>query len=611
MTVVVNMTGKIVGLWKRFSTATRLLVVLDLAALLVIATLLSFTSTIVARRIHVFVDTDLEQHISAFRTVFAWERFYLSAEARTMARLDGIDEALLARDGHRLRRLLTPVQLTHALDAVYVVTADGQVLASLGEAERDLATVTALDMVQKGIAGQNFSQATVAGQALWLAGVAPHVGAEGQVDAAFLLVRRLDHDYLAGLKASLGPEIILTDGSLVVSSLSPEHLNPVLASGFLSQSIRPDEFHLHDVSLGSAPYRLLVGFLDPTGAPGLTAGLLQPAGFVEDIIRQTIGQIVGLGFLLVAVTFALIYFLIRTVFHPLQSLRQAAEIMAAGDLSQPVRVRGTVEVEALALTFDQMRSRLQMLIEAQRSWTEELEAQVQARTRELRELCDQRDRLLVKLISAQEEERQRVARELHDETSQVLANLVVTLGAVARLTADADTRQRLNQVKGLAVEALEDVKRIILDLRPSLLDDYGLQAAIRWYVEERLSQAGIAATIEVHGTEVHLPPHIETGLFRVVQEGVNNIARHSRAAHAWIRLIWEPTGLAIEVEDDGQGFDVQEALSGHMDDRGLGLLGMQERVELVGGSLTIKSVPQTGTCIFVQVPVSQRMEPHV
>jgi signal transduction histidine kinase len=169
---------------------------------------------------------------------------------------------------------------------------------------------------------------------------------------------------------------------------------------------------------------------------------------------------------------------------------QAAEAMAAGDLSQPVRVQGTAEVEALAAAFDQMRASLQAHIEAQRRWGQELEAQVSARTRELEALCRVRDRLVVKLLSAQEEERQRVARELHDETSQVLANLVVALGTMARLTPDVDMRQRLSQVKRQAIETLEGVKRIVLDLRPRLLDDYGLLPAIQWYVEERLGQAG-------------------------------------------------------------------------------------------------------------------------
>ena len=212
--------------------------------------------------------------------------------------------------------------------------------------------------------------------------------------------------------------------------------------------------------------------------------------------------------------------------------------------------------------------------------------------------------LTAQLVEAGEAERQRVARELHDETSQSLATLIVTLGTVAQLSTDADIRQHLNQVKDLTVETLEGVKRLTLDLRPRLLDDFGLQAAVQWYSEERLSQAGITATVEVQDTEIRLPPYIETGLFRVVQEAVNNITHHSRAANAWIHVVWRSGELEIEIKDDGQGFYLQEVLNDPTSDRGLGLLGMQERVDIIGGTLAIESAPQTGTRISVRVPIT-------
>ncbi|MFQ6016441.1 MAG: ATP-binding protein, partial [Anaerolineae bacterium] len=585
------------------STATKLFIVLDVLAVLVIVTLLLVTSTIIARRMRVTADEALRHHITSLRTVLAWESYYLRAEARTVARLEGIDEALRTADAQRIGQLLMPLHVTHDLDAIYVVAPDGQVLATLGQEGPDPASVGTLDLVRQGFEGKNLSHPIVANGGLWLAGVAPHVGPKGIVDTAFLLTRRLDHDFLLGLSHNLGPHIVLTDGDLVVSSFFPDDQKDLLASGLLPGSVASGEQRLHDVRLDNGPYRLLVAPLSANGSPTLVVGLLQPTGLIEGAIRQTVGQIVVLGILLIGVTFALIHFLIRRVFWPLQSLMQAAEAMAAGDLSQPVWVRGTAEVEALAAAFDQMRTSLQAHIETQRRWGQELEAQVRARTRELEALVRVRDRLVVKLISAQEEERQRVARELHDETSQALANLVVTLGTMARLTPDIDTRQRLSQVKGRAVETLEDVKRIVLDLRPRLLDDYGLLPAIQWYVEERLGQAGVRATVEVQGSERRLPPPMETSLFRAVQEAVNNIARHAQASQARVRISWEPELLIIEVEDDGRGFDVQEAMSDTKSGRGLGLLGMKERVTLVEGTLTINSAPQAGTRIVIQVPL--------
>lgn len=219
--------------------------------------------------------------------------------------------------------------------------------------------------------------------------------------------------------------------------------------------------------------------------------------------------------------------------------------------------------------------------------------------------------LTAQLIDVAEAERRRVARELHDETSQALANLVVTLGTAARLTSEGETRRQLEQVRLLAVETLEGVNRIVHDLRPRLLDDYGLVAAIRGYAEERLEQAGIDVTVEVTGAEARLPPHVEMGIFRVVQEAVNNIVRHSDATHACIRLGCETEHFVVEIHDDGRGFEVSAILGGSRQNGCLGLLGMQERVALIGGTLEIDSAPAAGTRIRVQVPVSQAVEADV
>ncbi|MFQ5595005.1 MAG: PAS domain S-box protein, partial [Anaerolineae bacterium] len=211
--------------------------------------------------------------------------------------------------------------------------------------------------------------------------------------------------------------------------------------------------------------------------------------------------------------------------------------------------------------------------------------------------------LTAKLVEVAEEERQRVARELHDETSQALANLVVTLGTVARITRDEETRRQLEQAKQLVVGTLEGVNRIVHDLRPRLLDDYGLLPAIRWYAEERLGQAGVDVGVEVQGTEMRLPAHTETAVFRMIQEAMNNIVRHAQATQATVRLTWERHQLAVEVIDDGRGYDVQETLNGARRDQSLGLLGMQERAMLVGGTLSIDSESGAGTRVLIQVPV--------
>ncbi len=725
--------------WRRSGTAIKILVILDVLAVLLIIGFFIAISASITQPMRVNVDTDLRHHIGTLYTIFAWEGLYLRAEARTLVGLEGVNEALRARDVQYLGRLVATIQNTHSLDAIYVVTDNGDVLLGSALHGLDPAAVANLNLVREGLAGKSLDRFFVADDKVWLAGVAPHVGSGGRIDAIFLVTRELNHDYLKGLSATLGLDVVLTDGQLVVSSLSPDDQNRLLTTRWLSNSLTTEEPRLQDVRISNAPYRLLMAPLSPTDSSSLVAGVLQPTRLIEDAIRQIISRVTVLGILLITVPFVLIQFLIRTVFKPLESLMRAAESIAAGNLDRPVQAQGTAEVQALGISFDQMRIRLQKYLEEQRRWNQELDAQVRARTRELeatrafqqsiidgvaepilvigtdyrvkmmnravgefsgdvsasessrcyqilhhreapcsgecpcpveavresgqpitvvhehcsvdgkwrfveivasplwgedgtfqgiiecvRDITERKQAeetlqqyterlraLTAQLIEAAESERQRVARELHDETCQALANLVVTLGTAARLTADDKTRRHLEQVKELAVGTLEGVKRIVLDLRPRLLDDYGLLPAIRWYAEERLGQVGVDVVVEVQGTEMRLSPYAETGVFRVIQEAVNNIARHAHATHAWICLTWEPNQLAVEIEDNGRGFDVQATMSGVRRDRCLGLLGMQERVALMGGALAMDSVPGSGTYILIRVPLPQMVEADV
>ena len=241
---------------------------------------------------------------------------------------------------------------------------------------------------------------------------------------------------------------------------------------------------------------------------------------------------------------------------------------------------------------------------------QELEARVDARTRELqtahRELQardELRGMLLRKVITAQEEERKRLARELHDETCQKLAALGIRLDTALRGDSPDAMRTRLGDARGLATETLEDVHRLIFDLRPSVLDDLGLLAAIRWYAQRQLAPA-VAVRCDFADVELRLAPEVETALFRSVQEAVNNIARHSSAENALIEIDRTAGAVQIEVEDDGVGFDLGEVTSTADSGRGLGLLGLRERIELLGGTATVDSSPGDGTRVTLTVPVA-------
>lgn len=215
-----------------------------------------------------------------------------------------------------------------------------------------------------------------------------------------------------------------------------------------------------------------------------------------------------------------------------------------------------------------------------------------------------RGELLRKIILIQEEERKRIARGLHDEISQSLTGLAFNLEAVlATLPEDsAETRARLEEIKTLSIKMLEEIHRVIYQLRPSLLDDLGLVAAVEWLADNYLEEAGIEVFFETTGTERTPAPEAQIALFRITQEAITNIVRHSNAESVSIAVEFKKRSVAIHIEDDGKGFNVDEILGSRETDRGLGLLGMKERAELVEGRLSIDSQPGRGTRIDVEIP---------
>jgi len=218
---------------------------------------------------------------------------------------------------------------------------------------------------------------------------------------------------------------------------------------------------------------------------------------------------------------------------------------------------------------------------------------------------ESRGELLGEIFSIQEEERRRIARELHDETSQSLASLAVNLEAVAgMLPSGADeARARLRKIEQIAVNVLDEIHKLIYELRPTLLDDLGLVAATRWLADNNLGAAGIVVNFKTTGRVRRLPSKLETTLFRVIQEAVSNIARHAHAENVDVALHFKKGTIAVRVRDDGEGFDVEEAISSKDRPRGLGLLGMKERVELMNGTLNIHSYPGGGTNINIEIPI--------
>jgi signal transduction histidine kinase len=304
----------------------------------------------------------------------------------------------------------------------------------------------------------------------------------------------------------------------------------------------------------------------------------------------------------------------RSVLRPLFVLTRAAERITGGDLAQPIPPLPDDEVGRLGRSLETMRVRLGASLDEIRSANEQLEARVARRTQELQRLYaelrdrdDRRAELLKRFLSAQERERMRIARELHDETCQTISALSFRLESALGELPEGGTRARLEEVKGLAGRALDDLHRVIFDLRPSILDDLGLLAAVRWYAARHIEPLGIAVRCEFEDVESRVPKEVATAVFRIVQEALLNVARHAKAENVLLQVAADEKRLLIEIEDDGQGFDPKSAERPSETGRGLGLLGMRERVEILGGKMSLDSAPGNGAHITLEIPIPKEV----
>jgi signal transduction histidine kinase len=209
----------------------------------------------------------------------------------------------------------------------------------------------------------------------------------------------------------------------------------------------------------------------------------------------------------------------------------------------------------------------------------------------------QRD-VLHRVVEAQESERRRLARELHDETGQALTSILLGLKAVEDAATDAAKHEAVGEVRERVRSTLQDVRQLAVELRPSALDDFGLVPALRRLIETFDESTGIRVDFEA-ALDERLPSDVETALYRIVQECLTNIVKHARASQVSIVVARKPRSVTAVIEDDGVGFDV-----GAVRDGGLGLVGMRERIGLLGGRLAVESSPDAGTTCFVEVPLT-------
>ncbi len=333
---------------------------------------------------------------------------------------------------------------------------------------------------------------------------------------------------------------------------------------------------LYQVLLGNA----LVILIGAVGGTAITKQLLQASSIELTIFFATVGIILSIG---------INYFLLRTALRSINLLEHTVERIDRGDT--------TVRAEVNHIADPQLRHFAQSL--------NTMLDRLAAHTRTLETNRAQLRQLSGQVLRAQEDERKRIARELHDDTSGSLARILLNL-QMCEDTAPAgwtDLRAKLRATRTLSEQTLENVRKMIFDLRPALLDDLGLAAAIRWYAKTNLEPSGIQTQFELPSA-VRGSPIIETALFRIAQEAINNIVRHARARHVTIHLSQTTTHWTLSVRDDGQGFD-PTTLSAALTEQRWGLFGVRERVTLLGGTCQVDSSAGKGTQLQIEIPIEK------
>ncbi|MEK7681978.1 MAG: sensor histidine kinase, partial [Chloroflexota bacterium] len=282
---------------------------------------------------------------------------------------------------------------------------------------------------------------------------------------------------------------------------------------------------------------------------------------------------------------------------------QAARRIAAGDLQVPLEAAEGGEIGEMADALEQMRRSLLHNIQELARLSETLETRVKERTEALRRQEALAHRLLRRALAAQEEERRRISYELHDEIGQSLTALRLDLERLARSSTDRAAKERIAQAQEMVGRVVADLRRVIAALHPGVLDQLGLIPALQWVAERTLRPLGVEVAIQGQ-TEPRLPAETELVLFRVAQEAIHNIARHSGASRVEVTLQRESGSIVMIVHDNGRGFDPTAVVPDPDSGRGLGLAGMQERASLVGGHVRILSAPGEGATVEVHIPLS-------
>jgi len=282
---------------------------------------------------------------------------------------------------------------------------------------------------------------------------------------------------------------------------------------------------------------------------------------------------IGISTLVIGIT------LNQLVIKKLQRFMEAASLLGKCDFKRTISFKSDDEIKRLADSFNLMAKMLMDKMRLERKY-------------------------LTQIIEAQENERTRISRELHDEIGQALTAIKFNLDMIEKELPQTSTPilGRLGEARSLSNQTLTAMRQLSMDLRPTMLDDLGLIPTLRWYIQNFSNRLNICSNFQAIGFEEKLPPQIETAIYRIVQEAMNNIAKHAKADHFEIILEHRDSIISVSIKDNGKGFDLESVLHPESPERGFGIIGMQERVSLLEGRIDIQSRPGLGTHIHIEVP---------
>jgi two-component system sensor histidine kinase DegS len=335
----------------------------------------------------------------------------------------------------------------------------------------------------------------------------------------------------------------------------------------------------------------------------------RPSVVITDVINKLIYLFIIVVFIYLIAGFVFSMGLSKGIVKPIKALISEIHLISKGNYDKPVTMVGSDEIFILSKNFEDMRVKLAKTLDRLKNYNIELEKEVIERTNELRESKNRIEMLLKKVINSQENERKRVARELHDGILQDLSAILMRIDILINKKT-TNNKNDIEELKLILLKTFDDVKNIMQNLRPIVLDDLGLLSSIEWLIEATLKNRGIEYDFYTEGLDrLRLRPEVEISIFRIIQEALNNIIRHSNAKNVLVSALVKSNLLEIYVEDDGLGFDIRKFLNnvGQFNDdfKGIGLLGMRERATLINGDLEIESKDSIGTKISLKVKLSE------